>query len=280
MKRFIGVLAIIAALLGISLSIAGAIITLRVVDTAGAQIDGALSLASNSLGSISQTLTVLESTVDEMMTSLAAVEQTVSRASSALGDVAPIVATTARLGTSVADSIESFQQNLPTLAGLAGAIDLTLRALGRFGLSSYAPDAPLDQAVADIGASFDGVPLQLRQLADDTVPAETNLGSISADLGRISASVQAIGQTVSEIPQLLGEFNQNLQAIQQQVDGLRANLARALLGLKILLIVFFVWLGLSQLLPLYWGVETLRGRKAVAYDPSAAEDSHLARTQR
>lgn len=261
MKRFVAVLAIIAAVLGIGLSIAGAIVTLRLVAATGAQIDSALALAGDSLDSITQTVTVFEETVDEMMTSLAAVEQTVGHASSALSDVAPIVATTARLGTSVADSIESFQQNLPTLTGLAGAVDLTLRALGRFGLGSYAPEAPLDQAVNDIGASFDGVPLKLRQLADDTKPAGDNLDSIGSDLDRIAASVKNIGATVGDIPQLLSDFNRNLQQMRQRIDALRLNLARALLTTKIVLIVFFAWLGLSQFLPLWWGIETLRGNR-------------------
>lgn len=264
MKRLIAVFAIVAAVLGISLSVVGAIFTLRVVDAAGAQIDGALSLASDSLGSITRTLTVLEATVDELMTSLAAVEETIGHASSALNDVAPLVATTARLGTSVAESIESFQANLPTLAGLAGAIDLTLRALGRFGLGGYAPESPLDQAVTEIGASFDGVPLQLRQLADETVPAGSNLGDIGDDLGRIASSVKTISSTVSDIPQLLSDFNDNLQQIRRQVDNIRTNLARAVLAIKALLIVFFVWLGLSQLLPFWWGVETLRGKQTDA----------------
>lgn len=261
MKRFVALLAIIAAVLGIGLSIAGAIITLRLVDAAGDQIDNTLVLASDSLGSITQTLTVFEGTVGEMMTSLAVVEQTIGHTSAALNDVTPIVTAAAQLGENVADSIESFQQNLPTLAGLAGAIDLSLRALGRFGLGNYAPEAPLDQAVNDIGASFDGVPLQLRQLADDTTPAGDNLSNISSDLSRIAASVETIGSTVGDIPQLLSDFNRNLQQMQQQVDALRVNLGRALLAIKILLVVFFVWLGLSQLLPLWWGVETLSGRR-------------------
>lgn len=261
MKRLIGILAIIAAILGMTLSTVGAVLTLRAVDAVGKQVDGALALASDSLGSITQALTTLQDTVDEMMSSLLAVQDTIGHASTALKDTAPLIATTASLGASVADSIEAFQENLPTLAGLASTVDLTLRALGRFGLGAYNPDSPLDQAVSDIGSSFDGVPLQLRKLADDTVPAGANVSNIGADLGRIAASVEAIGRTVSDIPELMGNFTQNLLQIKGQVDGLRTNLARALIALKVVLIIFFVWLGLSQLFPLYWGVEMVRAER-------------------
>lgn len=257
MRRLLGLLAILAGILGLLIAITGIIFLPPAIDGIGRHLDATLGFASNSLGAINRTLASLQGAVGEVGDSLQTVERAIANASQTLTDTAPLIADVADLSQNVAGSIAAFRDSVPTLADLSQTIDRTLRALGRFGLGTYNPEQPLDAAVRSIGDSFDDVPGQLHGLATNIGAADKNIGGISADLNGVAADLKAIGASIGAMPTLLDDLAANMTAAQRQIEDVRARVAQSVRLLKAAIIIFLLWLALSQVFPLYWGYHLL-----------------------
>lgn len=259
-RRLLGFFVIVAALVGIILSVAGAIVSWRGLELAGRHLDGTFATVQTHLDTITETLDLMGDTVDEALTGLQTVEQTLRQAATTLDATAPLIVEAGAMADNVAGSIEGFNATIPTLVTLSESIDTLLRGLARLRLGTYNPDKPLPAAIQEIGDNFAPVPNQLRQFGEGVVVVESNVDAIGMNLEGIAGNLQAVTATLAGLPGLLDGFVANMEVIEAQVTRLRAQVTTVINVLQIGAVVLFVWLGLSQLLPLYLGFRLLVGR--------------------
>jgi ABC-type transporter Mla subunit MlaD len=259
-RRFLGFLVIVAALVGIGLSIAGAVLSWRGLDLAGRHLDGTFVTVQTHLDTITDTLILMGDTVNEALTGLETVEATLRQAATALDATAPLIVEAGAMAENVAGSIEGFNATIPTLVTLSESIDTLLRGLARLRLGTYNPEKPLPAAIQEIGDNFAPVPDQLRHFGEGVVVVETNVDAIGTNLEGIAGNLEAVTAALAGLPGLIDGFVKNMEVIEAQVTGLRAQVAAAIGFLRIGAVVLFVWLGLSQLLPLYLGFRLLADR--------------------
>jgi len=286
MKRVLGIIFILIAIVGVLLSIGGIIISQRAIDGIGVSLDQTLELTADTLDNVQATLLLTKTTVEQVGDSLDTVGQTALNVSTTLSSTQPLLAQVTQVATGdVPDSLDSVQAAIPNVAEAAGAIDDTLRILNSFKVDrkifgipinfdlgiDYQPGEPLDETVLVLATSLDGIPDELRSMKSNLEIANENLAVIGQNLEVIAGDMDQINATVAEIDPLLDEYirlttetSDLLRLTQSQIDGQLELAQLALMGL-------FIWLGINQIVPFYLGLTLLKGEAATAMASQSKE---------
>jgi ABC-type transporter Mla subunit MlaD len=276
-QRILGVVILLTAALGVILSVGGVVVGREVVDRVAMELDVGLTTAADTLENLDRTLQLTNDVIDQVVASLDTVEDALSNASKALQETRPMVKDVGGIVTGdVADALESVQNAIDPLVSLSATIDTVLRGLSDFAVEEtilgipvtidlgieYDPEVSLPDTVQAIGDSIEGLPESLRVLSEDVENADANLGIISQDLTAISSDLGEIHNSLGELPDLVDGFSGNVDSAQEQIQSVQSRLNDAIQLVKTATIVFFVWLGLTQIAPLSWGYELIAGRGA------------------
>jgi methyl-accepting chemotaxis protein len=274
MKRVLGIIFIVIAIVGVLLSIGGIIASQRAIEGIGDGLDQTLQLTADTLDNVQATLLLTKTTIDQVSDSLDTVGQTALNVSTTLSSTQPLLAQVTQVATGeIPDSLDSVQTAIPNVAEAAGAIDETLRILNSFKVDrkifgipidfdlgiNYQPEEPLDETVLVLGSSLDGIPDELRSMESNLEIANQNLAVIGQNLEVISGDMDQINATVAEIDPLLDEYirltaetSDLLRLTQSQIDSQLQLAQLAIMGL-------FIWLGINQIVPFYLGLALLKG---------------------
>jgi hypothetical protein len=271
-RRIIGFVMLVVALIGILISIAGTYIGFQFVDSIGAALDQTLTIASDALGTTSETLSLTKRTVEQAEEGLGTVVTTAENLATTIDETRPLLDQVTTVATgSVPDSLAAVEDTIPNLVEVAGAIDNTLQALEAFQFSrsvlgvdfafdlgiEYQPEQRFDESVALIGVGLEGVPESLRDLQSDLDVANKNLATISENILTISGDLAAINSSVADLPALVQDYVNLIDETNAMLLRAQTSVSQQLQNVKIGVIVLFVWFGLNQIVPLFLGLDLL-----------------------
>jgi hypothetical protein len=271
-RRIIGFVMLVVALIGILISIAGTYIGFQFVDSIGAALDQTLTIASDALGTTSETLSLTKRTVEQAEEGLGTVVTTAENLATTIDETRPLLDQVTTVATgSVPDSLAAVEDTIPNLVEVAGAIDNTLQALEAFQFSrsvlgvdfafdlgiEYQPEQRFDESVALIGVGLEGVPESLRDLQSDLDVANKNLATISENILTISGDLAAINSSVADLPALVQDYVNLIDETNAMLLRAKTSVNQQLQNVKIGVIVLFVWFGLNQIVPLFLGLDLL-----------------------
>jgi len=274
MRKVLGIIMLVIGLAGIVLSISGAVAGRRLIAGIGDTLDANLRLTIQSLDAVNESLTLTRQTIREIGIGLDTLAVTGEQAASSLEDTRPMVEQISQvLSDDVAGSLETFQERLPDMVEVAGAIDETLTTLSRFRIDrtilgiplrydlgiDYDPEVPFAQSVEELGASLEGLPEELRVLETHLEVADANLGEISSDARLLAGDLERINESMDDLAPQLEEFNATLTDFADSARQLRATLETQLNTFQTVWVVVMIWLALTQIAPLYLGYELVRG---------------------
>lgn len=274
MKRIIGIIIILVAIVGVLIGIAGTYIGFSFVDSIGAGIASSLNLTQDSLDTVIDTLELTKTTISQSNDALATVETTAGSAATTISDTRPLLEQIGTVASNdVPNSIEAFQGTVPNLAEVAGAIDQTLRALSAFKVDQdlgfttftfdlgidYDPDVPFDESMTALGDSLNGLPENLRTLDTYIAVTSDNLATISQNVNQIADDLAIINGSIAEVIPLLDDYIDIVQQIKDGMANVQTAVDAQLGNVKLGILVVFIWFGLTQLAPLYLGIELVRG---------------------
>lgn len=277
-RRIFGLILLLVGLSGLILSIAGAIVGRRLVDDVIGNVDNSLTLTAQTLDTVEDTLILTRNTVAEVNEGLSTVEATTRNLSQTVSETQPLIDQVGTVtGEDVPQSLEAIQQTIPNLVEVAGAVDDTLVALSRFQIEEtipivnytidmnlgvdYQPEVRFDDSIAQIGDSIEGVPGRLRSLQVYINVANENLTVIGDDLDQIAADLEDLNGQVDQVDPLLAEYMGTVTEIGDTVRLTRTTLAQQREQIRLIVTVAMIWLGLTQLAPLYLGWELLTERR-------------------
>ncbi len=273
-KRVLGIAMLLVGAFGLLISIGGVLVSRTVIDQLGVSLETTLTLASDSLDAVEDTLELTKTSVDQAGTSIDTLAVTATNVSTTMNDTQPLLEKVTETATQeIPESIESIQEAIPNVAEAAGAIDDTLRVLDSFELDrrvfgipiqfdlgiDYQPTAPLDETVLILSESLDGVPEDLRALESDMLLATENLALIGGNIETIAGDLDSISQTVDQISPLLDDYLEIVAQTQELIAQAQTDLGDQLQILQWAVTALFVWLGLNQIVPLYLGWSLVTG---------------------
>lgn len=275
-RRLIGILMLLIGLLGVALSVAGVVVGRQIVDDVGANLESNLLLTSQSLDTMEESLVLAKTTVSEVSAGLDTMEDTAVQLGQTITETRPLLLQVNQITTEdLPQSVESVQDAMPEMVAVAAAIDDTLTILNNFRIDEeifgfsiqydlgidYDPVVPFDESVAQIGDSLDGLPGSLRQLETNLDVADENLEMIAVDVIAISEDLETINGRVAEIEPLLDDFITIVIEANDRTRESRARIGEQLEMVKLIVTGLMVWLGLTQIAPLYLGWELATGRR-------------------
>ena len=273
-RRMLGFVILLIGLLGLALSIAGEIYSRRFIDHAGRELEKSLALTSQSLGTVQETLRLAQTAASQANDGLDTVEHTIIDLSHTISQTRPLLDEVAQVVShDVPDSLDTLETTVPDIAQAAAIVDDTLKTLSDlrfeqtiFGFSinfdlgiEYAPQVSLEASMNQLGDSLEGIAPRLRGMEVHIETTDSNLETISQDMMAISRDLEVINSSVAQVAPLLDDYVRLVNEANDAVEQTRANLSRQLDAAKWVAIGMMVWLGLTQVAPLYLGGELITG---------------------
>ena len=275
-RRILGVLVIIAGILGLVLSLAGLVTVWvskpKIFDYANTAINTINANAVAIKNVMEITGQVLDSTVD----SVDALSTMLSTTAAALEDTMPILdeievlmaetlpstlgAATDSLYTAqdAAQVLESTIRSLNAFRYLLSAAPLVGDFLGQPG-ESYNPEVPLAESLGDLAANLEGLPDTFTKMSANLNAADQNIGSIQENLITMSDSVGIISSSLGEVESMIIQSNSSMDNLTSILTDLQKNLNAILNWTGFVLSLFFGWLLVAQVVILTRGWELFQG---------------------
>ena len=300
LKRLIGLIIILVALLGVAIGGGLFMYGGETIDNISREVATLIDLTSRTLDNTREGLVTTQASLAEVNSSLETVEETTRNLSRTVGDTQPLLIELNFLLTQeVPNSLDAVQQTLPNLISVAGTIDNTLLALSSFGFEQsffgiplafdlgieYDPEGRFDESVAELGESIETIPGQLRSLEEDLTITTANLDDLSTNLSTLADDLGNINKSVAEFDAVLGGYIVIIDDFKAELARLDTALPAQLELLKTGLLIVAIYAGLTQLAPLYLGFELLFGRRnsrgeATAMAPTAVDNTAYEPTEK
>lgn len=277
-RRILGGIILLIGLFGVVMSGMGFVYGRGAIDAAGVQADAGLRFASESLDTMIDTLVLANNTVFEINKAMDTIESATVDSSQAISQMIPMMdQVTAVISQDVPESLEAVQATIPDLVQVARVMDDTLTALNRFRIDEtipiinyriqydlgidYNPVQPFDISVQQMGDSMEGLPEQLREMDGYAAVTQDNLGTIGDDLLEISQDLDDVNAQFTQLPPQIQAYIRLVGEVNDKTRQVRAQVGEKLALVKQIVSIAMIWLGLTQIAPLYLGWELLMRKR-------------------
>jgi hypothetical protein len=275
-RRILGVLVMIAGILGLGISLVGLVVVWvakpTVATYANTTIDTLAESVTTSQNVIQITGQALGATVDSLdalSTMLGTTATTVEDTTPVLNDINVIMsdtlpstlqAATSSLYTAqeAAQVLESTIKSLDAFRFLLSATPLLGNLVGQTG-GSYNPEIPLADSLGELAGSLEALPSTFVEMSVKLGTADDNIGSIQGNLVTMSDGVGLISSSISEYEKIVVQSQSSMDSLKSILTSVQSNLEAILNGVAIVMTLFFLWLLAAQVVILSQGWELYQG---------------------
>jgi uncharacterized phage infection (PIP) family protein YhgE len=279
-RRVVGLLLILVAVSGLAMFYLGARGGRDLADNLARNADDVLETADSTLTTVGDSLEQSRQTIRSITLTVGAVQTTTVNLASTVDDTQPLLDELVVLvGQDIPGTIGDVQAAIPNIAQTAKVVDDTLTLLSKlqveqtiplvnykisFGLGvEYDPEIPFDQAVEQVGVGLGPIALTSGNLESELETSKANMAVLHEDLTALAADLDQLNKEVGAFKPLLDEYTTLVDDMQDRVRQGRQRIDDQLSNAKQVITAAAIWLSLSQLLPLYFGLELLLGNRMV-----------------
>jgi hypothetical protein len=251
-RRIFGFLLIIAAILGLIISIVGIYYVWHIEPAMVSGMQNTVNLLSATLETTSQGLVVTKDALRNSVDMIGNMEMTLQTTAKAIDSANPMFdEITTLMDKQLPTTIQATQKSLNTAQESAQVIDSVLGTLSSIPLLGasigYNPDVPLAQALGDVSQSLNGLPESFAGMKTSLQNTQNNIQTFQADLSMVTASVSQIQDSVSQYEMVVDNYHTSLQQVQAQLDLFSQNVPTYVHTFVIALTFFLVWMILAQI---------------------------------
>ncbi len=266
-RRMIGILLILAAIIGLVFSIGGIIVFRQVEPNLTAGIQNTIDLLSSTLETTAQGLVVTNAALESTVQTISALEQTVQTIATTVKSSTPMVGEISKLlENELPSTINATETSLRSAQESAQVIDSllgTLSSLPLIGASlNYDPNLPLSDALGNVASSLEDLPESLAGMQTSLADTTSNLETFEADLSVMASSIGEIENSVSQYTAVLEGYLTSIKGLQIQMKALKTNIPTYIHYMVLGITVFFVWMAIAQLGLMTQGWELLTENRA------------------
>jgi methyl-accepting chemotaxis protein len=273
-RRILGAVMLLVGILGFALSMVAATNAYRLVDNIGGGLETSLVMASQNLDTAKETLFLAKMIIGQVNDGLDTVEEAAIDVSQTISETRPLLNQITQVAShDVPNSVEALQVVMADMAQVAAVIDDTLTTLSdlermdipiRLDLGiDYAPEVPLEESVNRAGESLEGIPADLRSIEAYVDVTDSNLETVGQDIVAISNNLDTINDSIAEVEPLLDDYIRAVTELSNSVQQTRVSLSRNLDTAKLVVRILMIWIGLTQVVPLYLGWELVTGQRSI-----------------
>jgi methyl-accepting chemotaxis protein len=273
-RRILGAVMLLIGILGFALSMVAATNAYRLVDNIGSGLETSLVMASQNLDTAKETLLLAKMTIGQVNEGLDTVGDAAINVSQTISETRPLLNQITQVASHDGpNSVEALQVVMANMAQVAAVIDNTLATLSnlekmdapiRLDLGiDYAPEVPLEESVNRAGESLEGIPADLRSIEAYVDVTDGNLETVSQDIVAISNNLDTINDSIAEVEPLLDDYIRAVTELSNSIQQTRVSLSRNLDTAKLVVRILMIWIGLTQVVPLYLGWELVTGQRSI-----------------
>ncbi len=262
-RRALGLFLMALGVLGIALCALGVVYVWRAAADITVVADESLLLVADSVHEIDRSLGVASTTLDKasvavdgLYTTTLDVSNTLSSTRVTMDEMAGLVE------DDLPESIEASLVALDALEETAAVIDQLLVGLQLFGVGSYEPEVPLDEAVAAAGAGLEPVPQSLRAMGAGLRQTSTGLREVQVGILVMGDHMMGIREDAIEADSALADHRSTLEELQTRLRSARQSTGRPIQIAAWGVTLLMVWIGLSQLAIVRWGLSIWQRRSS------------------
>lgn len=270
----VGVLLILAAVVGLAVSIGGIV----ALGSAQARIDSGvkhqLALLDQALTAADAGLRTASASVTQSQDTLKSIGGTIESSATAIDDIVPAIqAMGGVVGTQVPGALDGAREALTTFANTAGVIDRVLGVLESVpfvDIPAYNPDVPLAESVTNVRDSVAGLGANLHDIQTGLDKTATNLRAVRGEVSGVGAALSGLETSLGGTVEVLASYQEIVADLRTQVDAVNKGITAALRGARILATLALVWVGIASLGMLAQGWTLLERRRGLAPTDSPA----------
>ncbi len=262
LPRWLATTWVVAGVVGIVASLAGAVVGVVLVrDTTDASVQ-ALALTDTVLAAVEDTAVVLDTTFTDVATALDTVQGSVGDATTTMGRVGTTLDDLTVLVTEdVPASLDAVNDAMPQLVRTAGVIDSALRALSFVGVD-YAPGTPLDESLGTVQDRLTEIPPELRAQREGLEDVSGRLDDLAGQGEVVADDLATISEDLVASRDLLDDYRSTAREASTLVDDLTARLQSRSRTATWVIVVLAVAVALGQTVPIALGLQVLRAPRA------------------
>lgn len=275
-RRILGVLVMIAGVLGLVLSIGGLVMLWMAKPQVVSYMTSTVDLLNNTITSSQKTMEVTRQALGSAVESIDALSVMLGSTASSLEGTAPVIEQVNTLmGENLPDTFESATSSLESAQQAAVVLDSSIRSLEAFQAAmsgvplvsafiqqptqSYNPEKPLAESLGEVAQELDQLPAMFISMSEDLDKADDNLETIQTSLTTMSTSVKGISASLSEYDAMLAQSEDSMGNLAPVLSGIQSNLPVAVDTVVLVLTLLMLWLLAVQVVVLTQGWELFQG---------------------
>ena len=265
LKRFIGMLLVIAAVAGIIFSLIGLFALWRYRPVVTKTVIDNLALSDQALGTTQDVLTIVGQVVQTSTTDVVSLQATSKAIALAIDGTNPMLDSLMGLTSQgLPAAVSATQTSLASAQSSALLIDNVLSALTSIPfspVSAYKPDVPLHTALAQVSTSLDSLLPSLAAINTSLADSQTNLGVMDVELTKISATTHGISSTLASAQTIIDQYKATTSQLKANVETAQRQASAWILAIAWIMSVVLGWLLIVQLGLILQGSDLVRGRR-------------------
>ena len=276
MRRILGVLVMIAGILGLVLSVAGLAAIWVLKPTVIGYVDSTIKTLSASVSTSEKAMEITKQALGATVASVDGLSAMLATTAASVEDTKPVMGKVNTLMgenlpatfKSATDSLESAQQSAIVLDSAVKSLQSFQVAMGGVPLVSafveqptqaYNPEKPLAESLGEVADELDKLPPMFTAMAADLDKADDNLDTIESGLSTMSGSVGMIAKSLGEYEAMITQSQSSMGNLVSVLTNIENNLTPMLNAGAIVLSLFFFWLLAAQVVIFSQGWELYQG---------------------
>ena len=276
MRRSLGVLVMLAGLMGLVLSLSGLVTVWAMKPTvafyAGTTIgtlNDSVVTSQNVMEITRQVLVATIDSVDTLSAMLSTTAATVEDTKPVLDEFGAIMSTT------LPSTFEAAIDSLHTAQEAARVLESTIQLLDAFRLllsatplvgdmvplpgEAYSPEKPMADSLGELAANLEGLPDTFVGMSANLGTTDSKLAALQENLVAMSESVGLISSSLSEYEKMITQSRSSMDNLTSILTSIQNNLPTILNAAAIVLTLLFSWLLAAQVVILSQGWELYQG---------------------
>jgi hypothetical protein len=276
LRRSLGVLVMIAGILGLVLSLAGLVAVWMVRSTVTSYAEATILTLDDSITTSKEVMGITEQALGATVDSVNALSTMLGASADSVGETMPILTELNTLMgeqlpatmTSAVESLRTAQQSAEVVDAAIVSLDAFRFLLGEAPLLSglvslpeepYDPETSLADSLGELASNLEGLPVTFTEMSGNLDTADDNLLTVQTSLNTMSESVGVISSSLSEYRSMVSQSQSSMENLRSILTDLRANLGTILNGAAIVLTLVLAWLLAAQVVILSQGWELFQG---------------------
>lgn len=276
LRRILGVLVMIAGILGLVLSMAGLASVWLVKPTVSGYVENMISTLNISIDTSQQAMEITAEALGATVDSVDALSAMLGTTATLIQDTIPALdQLNVFMGVNLPSTLQSASDSLTTAQQAADVLDSAIKSLDTFRTvlsgvplvgsfveqpsQPYNPDVALADSLGELAVNLNGLPPMFVEMAASLDKADDNLGGVKGNLITMSESVALISSSLSEYEAMVKQSKSSMENLRTLLTGIQDNLSNILSGVAIVFSLFFLWLMAAQIVILSQGWELYQG---------------------